>query len=200
MSDPDNSLVRRAQAGERQALVDLVETYQGQVYSLALSFMRDPADAADMTQETFVRLLRSLGSYRGDTATFRTWLYRLAVNICLDGLRRRGKQPLTLSQHPDLVSADEWEQPTWRAEWRESAAEVRAALAALPARQRVALTLHYFQESSYEQIADAMGVPLNTVKSHILRGKARLARLLRHSAARAAATNAAWLHVRPVAA
>jgi RNA polymerase sigma-70 factor, ECF subfamily len=200
MSDPDNSVVRRAQAGERQALVDLVEKYQGQVYSLALGIMRNPADAADMTQETFVRLLRSLGSYRGETATFRTWLHRLAVNVCLDGLRRRGRQPLTLSHDTDLVSADEWEQPTWRAEWRESAAEVRAALAALPSRQRVALTLHYFQESSYEQIADATGVPLNTVKSHILRGKARLARMLRQSAARAAVTNAAWLHVRPVTA
>jgi len=82
------SIVARAQAGDRSALVELIDAHQTQIYSLCLAIMRNPSDAADMTQETFVRLLRSVASFRGERATFRTWLHRLALNVCLDGLRR----------------------------------------------------------------------------------------------------------------
>jgi RNA polymerase sigma-70 factor (ECF subfamily) len=180
-------LIRLAQAGDRQALVSLVEAYQGPVYSLALTVMRNPTDAADMTQETFVRLLRSLGTYRGDGASFAGWVHRMTVNLCLDSLRRRQRSQLwsrdqrttpgeALEREP--VSADVWVQPEWRVEMGESAREVRAALAELPRPQRQALTLHYLEDKRYDEIATTMGVPLNTVKSHILRGKERMAALL----------------------
>src|SRR5437588_4058556 len=81
-------VVGRAQAGDRSALSELVVQHQAYVYSIALGVMHEPADAADMTQEAFVRLMRSLHTYRGDTR-FTTWLYRLVTNICLDQLRRR---------------------------------------------------------------------------------------------------------------
>jgi RNA polymerase sigma-70 factor (ECF subfamily) len=173
-------LIRGAQAGERQALSSLVETYQSAVYSLALAVMRNRADAADMTQETFVRLLRSLNTYRGDGSTFASWVHRLTVNICLDALRRRRRSPLSpleLAVH-EPESADVWAQPEWRLEWGESANAVRHALAELPRSQRQALTLHYLEDRPYDEIAACMGVPLNTVKSHILRGKERMLRLL----------------------
>src|ERR1700674_3544749 len=93
--DVGYELIRRAQAGEHEALTQLVEIYQGPVYSLALAVMRDRADAADMTQETFVRLLRSLRAYRGDGSNFASWVHRLTVNICLDALRRRQRSPIT---------------------------------------------------------------------------------------------------------
>lgn len=181
-------LIRGAQAGERQALVRLVELYQGPVYSLALAVMRDPVDAADMTQETFVRVLRSIGTFRGEPQSFSSWVHRTTVNICLDTLRRRQHSPISSLTSPSTeqdgspafepASVDRWEQPEWRAESDESAAEIRAALAELPPPQRMALMLHYFEDRRYEEIAAAMGVPLNTVKSHILRGKERMARLL----------------------
>src|SRR5579859_1731730 len=176
-------LIRRAQAGEHEALTHLVEVYQGPVYSLALAVMRDRADAADMTQETFVRLLRSLGAYRGNGSNFTSWVHRLTINICLDALRRRQRSPISsLEQQAESMrepaSADVWEQPEWRLEWRESASEVRSALAELPRPQREALTLHYLEDRPYDEIAASMGVPLNTVKSHILRGKERMLRLL----------------------
>jgi RNA polymerase sigma-70 factor (ECF subfamily) len=176
-------LIRRAQAGEHEALTCLVEMYQGPVYSLALAIMRDRADAADMTQETFVRLLRSLRAYRGDGSNFASWVHRTTVNICLDALRRRQRSPITSlegrrTQLSEPVSADVWEQPEWRVEWRESASEVQSALAELPRSQRQALTLHYLEDRPYDEIAARMGVPLNTVKSHILRGKERMLRLL----------------------
>src|ERR671937_1247362 len=90
MAEPSAVLVRRAQAGDRDALSALVQSQQTYVYSIAMSLMHNPADAADMTQEAFIRLMRSLGTYRAETK-FTTWLYRLVTNICLDGLRRRGR-------------------------------------------------------------------------------------------------------------
>jgi RNA polymerase sigma-70 factor (ECF subfamily) len=184
--DIASDVIRGAQAGDGQALMRLVELFQAPVYSLALAVMRDPVDAADMTQETFVRLLRSVSNFRGDgqAQAFSSWVHRLTVNICLDALRRRQHTPVTLDQDNEaapalrLESKDRWEQPEWRAESDESADEIRAALAELPQPQRMALTLHYFEDRRYEEIAAAMGVPLNTVKSHILRGKERMARLL----------------------
>src|SRR5258706_4600261 len=90
MAEPSPALVRRAQAGDRAALSSLVQSQQTYVYSIAMSLMHNPADAADMTQEAFIRLMRSLGTYRAETK-FTTWLYRLVTNICLEGLRRRGR-------------------------------------------------------------------------------------------------------------
>src|SRR6266508_3969421 len=190
MAEPSPVLVQRAQAGDRDALSALVQSQQTYVYSIAMSLMHNPADAADMTQEAFVRLLRSLGTYRGETK-FTTWLYRLVPNICRDGLRRRGRpvesldEPASTQAGDDaqtagerLADSDRWTHPEQEIELRETATEVRAAMTRLPAPQRLALTLHYFQEMRYEDIADTMGLPLNTVKSHIRRGKERLALLL----------------------
>jgi RNA polymerase sigma-70 factor (ECF subfamily) len=187
MAEPSAALVQRAQAGDREALSALVQSQQTYVYSIAMSLMHNPADAADMTQEAFIRLMRSLGTYRAETK-FTTWLYRLVTNICLDGLRRRGRPVESLdepssSQFGDdtptagerLADSDRWTQPEQEIELRESATEVRQALERLPAAQRLALTLHYFDDLRYEDIADVMGLPLNTVKSHIRRGKERLA-------------------------
>src|ERR671932_906698 len=152
MGEPSPALVARAQAGEGDAVAELVRSQQTYVYSIAMSIMHSPADAADMTQEAYVRLLRSLGTYRGETR-FTTWLYRLVTNICLDGLRRKGRPvdsldvPLADEEGPSagerLADNDRWTHPEEEIELRESADEVRAALARLPTAQRVALTLHY---------------------------------------------------------
>ncbi len=179
MAEPDLATLRRAQAGDRDAIAELVTGQQRYVYSIAMSLMRDPAEAADLTQDAFVRVLKSLGTYRGETK-FTTWLYRLVVNIGLDRLRRRGRPLVRMDEDPDFDVASE--APLLDApdvvERLEQAAMVRRALGELPDAQRLALTLHYFDELRYEDIADVMGVPLNTVKSHIRRGKERLARAL----------------------
>src|SRR2546429_7035515 len=153
MAEPSAALVRRAQAGDRDALSTLVQSQQTYVYSIAMSLMHNPADAADMTQEAFIRLMRSLGTYRAETK-FTTWLYRLVTNICLDGLRRRGRsvdsldEPGSFASGDDGLSAgerladsDRWSNPEQELELRESSTEVRKALAKLPAAQRLALTL-----------------------------------------------------------
>src|ERR1700730_13449986 len=190
MAEPSPALVRRAQAGDQDALSALVQSQQTYVYSIAMSLMHNPTDAADMTQDAFIRLMRSLSTYRAETK-FTTWLYRLVTNICLDGLRRRGR-PIESLDEPSsgqagedaqtagerLADSDRWAQPEQELQLRESAAEVREALVSLPPAQRLALTMHYFEDLRYEDIADVMGLPLNTVKSHIRRGKERLALVL----------------------
>ena len=192
MAEPSPALVQRAQAGDPTALSALVQSQQTYVYSIAMSLMHNPADAADMTQEAFVRLLRSLGTYRAETK-FTTWLYRLVTNICLDGLRRRGRPVESLDDTgaagddaqtagERLADNDRWTQPEQEVALRESATEVRRALSELPAPQRLALTLHYFEDMRYEDIAETMHLPLNTVKSHIRRGKERLALVLSNPA------------------
>jgi RNA polymerase sigma-70 factor (ECF subfamily) len=179
MADPHAETVRRAQAGDREAIADLVTGQQRYVYSIAMSLLRDPADAADLTQDAFIRMLRSLGSYRGQTR-FTTWLYRLVVNLGLDRIRQRGRPLVRLDDEPelDLASDDPLADAPLVAERVEQAALVRAALDELPEAQRLALTLHYFEELRYEDVAEVMGIPLNTVKSHIRRGKDRLAAVL----------------------
>src|SRR5919206_3043838 len=108
MAEPSPALVQRAQAGDRDALSALIASQQTYVYSIAMSLMHNPADAADMTQDAFIRLLRSLGTYRGETK-FTTWLYRLVVNLGIDRLRRRGAPPLRLDDEGvdvDVASDD----------------------------------------------------------------------------------------------
>src|SRR5207249_4032828 len=168
MAEPSPALVRRAQAGDRDALSALIQSQQTYVYSIAMSLMHNPADAADMTQEAFIRLMRSLGTYRAETK-FTTWLYRLVTNICLDGLRRRGRPIESLDEVSSgqagddaqslgerLADTDRWTQPEQELALRESATEVREALAGLPAAQRLALTLHYFEDLRYEDIAEVL--------------------------------------------
>jgi RNA polymerase sigma-70 factor (ECF subfamily) len=179
---PDD-FIRRAQDGDPDALRELIASQQTYVYSICRGIMHHDADAADLTQEAFVRLLRSLHTYRGETK-FTTWLYRLVTNVCLDELRRRGAPAVPLdaiegdSRDIDPADPDPWIQPERWAAAAEDAAEVRQALAELSVPQRLALTLFYFDDLRYEDIAEVMNVPLNTVKSHIRRAKERLAQLL----------------------
>jgi RNA polymerase sigma-70 factor (ECF subfamily) len=176
MAEPSSETIRRAQAGDQAAIAALVAEQQRYVYSIAMSLLHDPDEAADLTQDAFIRMLRALGSYRGDTK-LTTWLYRLVVNLGIDRLRRRGAPPIRLDDpdvEVDVPSDNPADDAPSAVERGEEAQAVRAALAELPEAQRLALTLHYFEDLRYEDIADVMGVPMNTVKSHIRRGKERL--------------------------
>ncbi len=186
MPEPSAETLFRAGRGDRAAMGRLIAEQQTYIYSIAMSLLRNPTDAADATQETCLRLMRSLSTFRGDTR-FTTWLYRVATTTALDVARRRDGVALSLdltdaeddtSPVARLVEQDPLVDPEQRLAAHELRAGVRLALAELPAAQRLALTLHYFDDMKYEEIGRVMGVPVNTVKSHILRGKARLATLL----------------------
>jgi RNA polymerase sigma-70 factor (ECF subfamily) len=170
------ALVARAQAGDATAMGQLIAEQQSYVYSIAFSLMKRPEDAADLTQDAFLRLFQAIGSYRGETK-FTTWLYRLVTNLGLDTLRRRGRRDEAVLDDVavELPDSDPHIDPSSRADRQETAALVRAALNELPTSYRLALTLYYFRELKYEEIATVLDLPLNTVKAHIRRGRLALA-------------------------
>lgn len=179
MAEPSLELVRRAQAGDRAAMGQLIAEQQTYVYSIAMGLLRKPEDADDLTQEAFLRLCGSIGTYRGETR-FTTWLYRLVTNLGLDHLRKRGRaREAELDEESfDRPDADPLVDPPIVADRTETSSRVRSALNELPSAYRLALTLYYFRELKYEEIAAVLGVPLNTVKAHIRRGKMALAQRL----------------------
>lgn len=186
MAEPSANIIRRAQAGDREALTQLIMSQQHYVYSIAMSVLKDPDDAADLAQEAFVRLFRALPQYNGESR-FTTWLYRLVVNLGRDELRRRGRQvpiaaPTYDEEDQDPMSSvaddDRWADPALALDSRELRGDVRRALAQLEEHYRLVLTLYYFDDMKYTDIAEVLDMPLNTVKSHIRRGKERLAALL----------------------
>jgi RNA polymerase sigma-70 factor (ECF subfamily) len=179
-------MIRRAQAGDPEALTQLIVSQQHYVYSIAMSVLKHPDDAADLTQDAFIRLFRALPQYNGESR-FTTWLYRLVVNLGRDELRRRGRQvpvvpPVADEDGQDDLSSvaddDRWADPSLALDSRELRDDVRRALAQLEEHYRLVLTLYYFDDMKYNDIAEVLDIPLNTVKSHIRRGKERLAALL----------------------
>jgi RNA polymerase sigma-70 factor (ECF subfamily) len=186
VAEPSADIIRRAQAGDTEALAQLIMSQQHYVYSIAMSVLKNPDDAADLTQEAFIRLFRALPQYNGESR-FTTWLYRLVVNLGRDELRRRGRQvpvvpPVTDDDDQDPIAAvaddDRWADPATALDSQELRGEVRRALEQLEEHYRLVLTMYYFDDMKYHDIAEVLDIPLNTVKSHIRRGKERLAALL----------------------
>lgn len=186
MAEPSIELIQQAQNGDPEALTQLVLSQQHYVYSIAMSVLKEPEDAADLTQEAFIRLFRALPQYNGESR-FTTWLYRLVVNLGRDELRRRGRQvpivpPIVDEEEHDPMATvaddDRWSDPARALDSQELRESVRAALYQLEEHHRLVLTLYYFDDLKYTDIATILDLPLNTVKSHIRRGKERLAMLL----------------------
>src|SRR5215216_2734650 len=152
VAEPSADMIRRAQAGEGEVLTQLILSQQHYIYSIAMSVLKDPDDAADLTQEAFIRLFRALPQYNGESR-FTTWLYRLVVNLGRDELRRRGRQVPIMSaaaddEEQDVMSSvaddDRWADPSLALDSRELRGNVRRALAQLEEHYRMVLTLYYF--------------------------------------------------------
>ena len=176
----DRELVRRCQQGDRSAFDELVRRHYKRAYALALRMLGNRDDASDAVQQAFIRAYQGLAGYRGGAA-FSTWLYRIVVNVCLD-MSRRSKRAnaASLSRSPE-EEAPEKELPDDRlgpAEKALQAARVEAVHKALQHVQptyRAVLVMYELQGMSYEQIAQALGIPVGTVKSRLNRARAAFA-------------------------
>ena len=173
----DENLVARTLAGDRNAFRALAENRYQSVYRLCRSILRHPEDAEDATQEVFVRAYQALGQYAGRGA-FDAWLRRLTVNHCLNRTQTAAAKTSARSYSLDLLadtlpaSQDfDPEESYLRAEDR---ARVREQLALLPQQERAAMSLRLLDNLSYEEIADMMNAPVNSVRSWLHRGRARL--------------------------
>ncbi|MFB0515937.1 MAG: RNA polymerase sigma factor [Candidatus Neomarinimicrobiota bacterium] len=173
----DTELVERFQAGDHEEVFkELVETHGKTVYNIALFTLNDEVLAEDATQDAFIRIYRGLAKFKGE-AKLSTWMYRIVKNVCYDYLKKRPYERINEVEKIYHVAAaghnpEEETLSTWQHR------ELRAAVERLPGQQRLAITLYYFQDKSYEEVAAIMGQPLNTIKSHLHRAKATLAKSL----------------------
>ncbi|MFN8532263.1 MAG: sigma-70 family RNA polymerase sigma factor [Dehalococcoidia bacterium] len=169
MDGTDEYWVGRA-LRDPEAYAVLVERYQSRIYSLCWRMTGSADDAADLAQETFIRAYKSLKTFRLD-ARFSPWIYKIAVNLCLN--HRKGKATRPELSLDDQVHSGELS-PERRAEQRELREQLTEAVAGLPPKYRAAIVLRHVHDLAYEDIAEALGVPLGTVKTWLFRARERL--------------------------
>ena len=177
MEQTDASLVQRTLGGDTEAYDELVRRYQRQVYNLAYRMLGNPEDAGDLVQETFLRAYGALGSFRQD-ASFLTWLYKIASNLCIDHMRsRKSKGALSLD-----LELEEGREPVADRTFSPEDTVMRGAVSdvvqkcvmILPAKYRVVVVMRHLQGMSIEEIAEQLSLPSGTVKTHLFRAREML--------------------------
>jgi RNA polymerase sigma-70 factor (ECF subfamily) len=174
----DQTLVAQTLAGRPEAFGTLVERYDRAVYHLAYRTLRDRDEARDAAQEAFFKAYRSLHTFK-PAAKFSTWLFAITYHGCCDRLSRRKRY----SNEELPERADPAAGPEGEAIASDEARRLRAAIAALPEKYRTVITLYHLQGRQYDEIAQVLGVPMGTVKTHLFRAKEQLRRMLNEQAA-----------------
>jgi RNA polymerase sigma-70 factor (ECF subfamily) len=185
MTWTDEDLVARSRGGDLESFNQLILRWERPIYALAYRVIGREEDARDVVQETFLRAFRALPGFKGQ-AKFSSWLYRIALNLCRDWIRRRRRSPLVeLPEGVDPVElateaapAESIEELASRKELSEAVAE---AMSLLPEEQRTAIILKEYHGMTFQEIADLQGCPLSTVKTRLYQGLAVLRRNLERS-------------------
>jgi RNA polymerase sigma-70 factor, ECF subfamily len=159
-ADLDLRLVQRFRAGEQRAFDELVRRYQRPIFHLCMRYLRNQADAKDVAQRTFVKVFQSLESFRAESS-FRTWLYRIAINMSLNHIRdHRREQPAEIRDEALTRRAT----GPQRIISGEDADLLREAIAELPPKQRTVLELRVYDELSFREVAELVGSTENAAK------------------------------------
>jgi RNA polymerase sigma-70 factor, ECF subfamily len=169
--DAERAAVAACRRGEREAFDLLVARYQRPIYRLCYRYVNNHEDANDLAQDAFLKAWRAISSFRGESA-FSTWLYRIAVNACLN--YRALKRPLT--QELPEVLVDPRPGAEADAERDDEARRVRVAVSRLPDRQRATLILKIYHDLTHEEVAEILGSSVGTVKANLFHALANLRR------------------------
>ena len=180
----DTLLVQAAKRGDMVAFEELVGRHRDKIYARAYSVVRNEEEAIDLSQEAWVKAWQRLKQFHGDSS-FSTWITRIAINLCLDHLRRRKRQPTDsldsineesggVERYMPAVTVN----PTERLERQELRARIDAAMDKLSDAHRTVLVLHEFEQMEYKKIAEAMGCSIGTVMSRLFYARRKLAVLL----------------------
>jgi len=168
-------IIEACRQGDREAFRTLYEAHKDKVYSISLYYFHgDPVAASDATQQVFLKLIRGISHFRGDSE-FSTWLHRMVVNTCLDGVRKRREEPTDSADLARIAHRDSQEDNLARAQL---AAKVQTALSSLPPKLRLPVLLRYFEDFSYGQMAETLNCSVGTVASRLSRGHKLLAEKL----------------------
>lgn len=175
----ESALVAASLAGTAGAFDLIVERHRRSVYQVCYRFVRNHEDASDLSQDVFIRAFRGLKNFKGQSS-LATWLYRIAVNVCLN--RVSVKRPINepIEDHPGLASGAESASQRLLREERGSA--VRAAVARLPKKQRAALVMRVFQEMSHQEIAEILQTSVGAAKANVFHAIQNLKKLLAEGA------------------
>ncbi|MEZ5317071.1 MAG: sigma-70 family RNA polymerase sigma factor [Vicinamibacterales bacterium] len=177
----ESALVQQCAAGDEEACARLVTDHQRMVYQLALHLLGDPQEAADLSQEVFLRVFRTLSQFRGQSS-LKTWIYRIVVNQASNRQRwwrrRHRSQQVQLEEHAathgELADSRHFAMPDRVLQQRETSSRVWDALNSLPFDQRAVVVLREIDGLSYEEIAGSLGVAVGTVKSRLARARGNL--------------------------
>ena len=174
MPSTDEELVARSMGGDLESFNQLVLRWERPIYALAYRVIGREEDARDVAQETFLRAFRALSGFKGQ-AKFSSWLYRIALNLCRDWIRRERRTPV--AQAPEGVDLIELAAETAPSETvedlvsrKELGRAVAKALSTLPEEQRTAIILKEYHGLTFQEIADLLGCPLSTVKTRLYQG------------------------------
>jgi RNA polymerase sigma-70 factor (ECF subfamily) len=180
----DQQVVTWAQDGDEAAFRELIRRYQRPIFSIIYRMVRDRELAEDLAQETFIKVLNAIDSYRPEHK-FSSWIFKIANNAAIDHLRRRELETLSLEGAPDAITSerqeatalqvrDRTESPLEELEARELGSQIERAIAALRPEYRSCIMLRHVEGRAYEEIAEILGLPLGTVKTYIHRARAEL--------------------------
>ena len=185
-------LIEACQSGDREAFRELFDAHKDRVWAVALRFTGDESAARDVTQQIFLKLFTSIAGFRHES-NFKTWLYRLVANECMDEFRKRRRlvpldffRPASGDERDEdcgAIEMKEWRQEPLQEERLarlEISEAVLAALMQLKPKLRMAIVLKYFEDLSYEQMAETLGCSMGTVASRLNRGHKALAQKLAH--------------------
>ena len=182
----EQALVAAARRGDVQAFNQLVLIHQTLAYNVAYRMVRNPAVAADMTQDAFISAFRSIRRFRG--GSFKAWLLRIVTNACYDHFRTGKRRPtsalddMLIDADHSVIMTDHKESPEAFAMRQDLGQAIQRRLDQLPPDQRITIILSDIQGLSYQEIAKATDVSLGTVKSRLSRGRARLRDYLQEDA------------------
>jgi RNA polymerase sigma factor (sigma-70 family) len=167
-------LIRKAQSGDHEALVQLLRSIENSVYRSAYYILGNEQDALDASQEVLIRIYRKIDTYQ-EKAKFTTWVQRIVSNVCMDKFRTM-KETVSIDEHeltiPDRNNVEEEILLTGLSN------DIQEAIGKLPKQYRLVVVLRYLEDLSYQEIAETLDLPLNTVKSYLFRARQQLQELL----------------------
>ena len=178
----ENILISGLKKRDKDSFEELVELYKDRIFNIVVGMIQNAEDAEDLTQDVFVEVFNSISDFREDSS-LNTWLYRIAVNKCLELIRKRSRKKrfgfiTSIFSDSEEVQLPDFEHPGVKLENKERAKVLFKAISKLPENQRTAFTLSKIEELSYKEISEIMKMSISSVESLLFRARANLKKYL----------------------